>query len=245
MSPDEVPSVEQLYETILDRSPLALPGFEKAVSDMVLDRANKIHSYLLDRADRLEEPCDLCYEKKARRSQTRYVYETPWDEQETAKRFCSEECADMYLYEGDFSYFWCEPCGREICERHPMNGWHIQYRYRDDEQICLRCYQDFILENGVDREKLEGGEIPGMFFSWGNLEAKDAGYSEVPGFTNYFIDGFERAEAFTDKALDLMDQGHKVVIGYERLAYGGGEGYVTLMVKKYEQAEEARGENGL
>ena len=85
MSPD-VPSAQQLYESILDRSPLPLTGFEKAFSDIALHRAKKIHNYLLDRADRLEESCDLCYEKKARKSQTRYVYETPWDDQETAKR---------------------------------------------------------------------------------------------------------------------------------------------------------------
>ena len=41
------------------------------------------------------------------------------------------------------------------------------------------------------------------------------------------IDG----DTFKKKALQLMDQDKKVVIGYESLAYGGSEGYVTLMVK--------------
>jgi len=41
---------------------------------------------------------------------------------------------------------------------------------------CLKCYQELILENGVEREKLEEGFIPEMFFSWGNLEPIRAGY---------------------------------------------------------------------
>ena len=36
-------------------------------------------------------------------------------------------------------------------------------------------------------------------------------------------------------AMELMDQGKRVVIGYERMGIGGGEGYVTLMVKHKEK----------
>jgi hypothetical protein len=186
----------------------------------------------------MEEDCILCLDKKARHSQTRCVYDTPWDEQDTEKPFCSEECAEIYLYEGDFSYFWCQPCERDICEQHPANGWQIQYRMYDDEQICLRCYQGLIFENGVEREKLESGEIPGMFFNYGNPEPKQAGYEEVPGFSDYFINDGDKADRFRKKALELMDGGYKVVIGYERLAIGGSEGYVTLMAKQFKPPEE-------
>lgn len=194
-------------------------------------KAQRIHDYLEHRADRLDESCMLCEEKPALRSETRYAYETPWDEEETVKLFCSEDCADIYLYDGDFSYFWCHECEREICGQHPRNGWHIQYRTYDDEQVCLSCYQDLIFENGVEREKLEDGQIPGMFFSCGNLEPKEAGYEEVPGFTDYFANTQERVDEFRNKALELMEDGRKIVIGYERMAYGGLEGYVTLMAK--------------
>jgi endogenous inhibitor of DNA gyrase (YacG/DUF329 family) len=204
---------------------------EHIVRLRVASRAHRIHDYLLDRQDRLDKDCILCYHKPARRSQTRYVYETPWDGEETEKPFCSEECAEIYLYEGDFSYFWCEPCGREIREQHPQNGWHIQHRAYHHEQVCLRCYQDLILENGVERQKLEAGKIPGMFFSYGNSEPKETGYKEVSGFTNYFVNTQERIDEFTKKALELMNAGKKVVIGYEQMAYGGSEGYVTLMMK--------------
>jgi hypothetical protein len=103
----------------------------------------------------------------------------------------------------------------------------------DDEEICLRCYQEHIFENGVEREKLEAGEIPGMFFNYGNPEPKQAGYEEVPGFSDHFINDERSADAFRRKALELMSSGYKVVIGYERLAIGGSEGYVTLMAKPY------------
>jgi hypothetical protein len=238
MSPADIPSAEQLYETLLERSSLPLPGLEDAIKEMTWRRASTIHDYLENRADRLDEDCILCYEKKARRSHTRYVYETPWDDKETEKPFCSDMCAEGYLHEGDFAYFWCEPCGREICEQHPMNGWHIQYRTHEGEQICLRCYEEFIIENGVERDKLEEGHIPGMFFSHGNAEPIKAGYREVPGFTSYFVNGQESANRFRKKALELMDEGHMVTIGYERLAIGGSEGYVTLMARKSEHNEE-------
>jgi hypothetical protein len=227
----EVPSAEQLYETIIKRFP-PLSGFEDAVCEMARSRSCRIHDYLLDRADRLDEPCVLCYAKQARRSFTRFVYDTPWDDEETEKPFCSEECADIYLYEEPYAYFWCGRCEREICEQHPGNGWHIQYREYDGETVCLRCYQEAILEDGVEREKLEAGQIPGMFFSWGNSEAKQAGYEEVPGFTDFYIHDEESRKAFRDRAIELMDGGHLVVIGYERLAIGGSEGYATLMARK-------------
>ena len=135
------------------------------------------------------------------------------------------------MYEEPYAYFWCEACNREICEQNPMNGWHIQYRDYDGNPVCLRCYRDLILENGVEREKLESGLIPGMFFDWGNIEVREAGYKEMPEFKNYHVNSQEKADDFREKALDLMDEGKKVVVGYERMAIGGSEGYVTMMVK--------------
>ena len=135
------------------------------------------------------------------------------------------------MYHEPRAYFWCDSCDREICEQNPSNGWHIQYRDYDDNQVCLRCYKDLILENGVEREKLESGRIPGMFFNYGNTEAIKSGYLEVIGFKNYRVNSHEKAERFIKKALDFMDEGNKVVVGYERLAIDGSEGYVTMMVK--------------
>lgn len=234
MNETKIPSANELYETILRRSSLPLPGFEKDFHEMAAERALKIHDYLEDRADRLDTPCILCHDNTARRSQTRYVYATPWDEDETEMPFCSEDCEVNYLYTGDFQYFRCDPCGREICEQNPMNGWHIQYRDCDGETVCLKCYKGLILENGVEREKLEDGKIPGMFFEWGNDTAKDAGYAEVPKFTNYFVGSQERADRFLGKALELIDHGYLVVVAYEEMSIDGLEGYVTLMARRGE-----------
>jgi hypothetical protein len=237
---DEVPSVNELYETILSRQPLPLPGLEDGLIEKAWIRANRIHDYLLDRADRLEDDCLLCEKKKARGSQTRYVYETPWEDGETEKHFCGEECADIYLYEEPWAYFECGKCDRTISQQNRQNGWHIQYRDYDGQMVCLKCYEELIIENGVERERLEKGQIPGMFFSYGNTEPLEAGYSEVEGFRNFFVRSTQSADTFRKKALELMDEGKRVVIGYERMAIGGDEGYVTLMTKEPEKPKKRR-----
>ncbi|MCJ7645712.1 hypothetical protein MUO65_02225 [bacterium] len=236
----EVPSVNKLYETILSRSTLPLPGIEDALIEEAWQRANRIHDYLLERADRMDEDCMLCEKKKARQSQTRYAYDTPWDNEPVAKLFCSDDCGDSFMYEEPWAYFMCGKCDREISEQNPRNGWHIKYRDYDGQMTCLKCYEDLILENGVERDKVEAGKIPGMFFSYGNLEPIKAGYREVEGFRDFFVSCQWDADRFRKKALELMDQGRKVVIGYERMAIGGGEGYVTLMEKEPEKPRKRR-----
>ena len=218
----------------MKRSGLPLPGFEEIVEKYTRKKALKIYNYLREREDRTDNHCYNCWDNYARKSFTRGVFDTPWDNHETEKYFCSEECEVAYLYEDDFSYFTCEQCEREVCEQNPKNGWHIQYRDYDDSTVCLRCYQGLILENGVEREKLENGEIPGMFFSYGNTEAIEAGYSEVSGFRNFYVSSYKDYEKLREKAFELMDKSKKVVIGYERLAIGGIEGYVTLLEKDME-----------
>lgn len=236
----DVPSVEELYETILRRSPPPLSGMENIFREKAMQRAERIHSYLVDRADRLEKDCISCGRRKARKSFTRSAYETPWDEEPEAKLFCSDECRDNYMYEEPWSYFTCGKCEREVCRQNPKNGWHIQYRDYKGETVCLRCYQGLILENGIEREKLEKGLIPGMFFSWGNTEAINAGYKEVPGYTNFYVRSEESAKMFIKKALELMDSGYRVAVGYERMGIGGTEGYVTLLAKRLEKSKRMR-----
>jgi len=229
--------LSEIYGKLLRKSGPPLPGFEEAVEEQLFSRALKIYHYLLERADRLDVECDGCWDRSARGSFTRYVFDTPWDKKETEKHFCSEDCETNYLYGGDFSYFTCEECEREICGQNPRNGWHIQYRDYDGETVCLKCYEDLIFRNGVEREKLEKGIIPGMFFSLDNSEPVEAGYREVPGFTDFFIYNQNDVNRFIKKALRLMEKGRKVVIGYERLAIGGSEGYVTMFEKDAEKRE--------
>ena len=141
------------------------------------------------------------------------------------------DCLDLLSDTGyaDFRYFECVDCGRMVCEQNPCNGWHSQYRDTEEGQICLKCYETAILRDGVDREALESGKLPGMFFSRGNSEATEAGFAVVEGFEDVFIGD---PQPTIDKALSLIDAGNKVVIAYESMAIGGLEGYVTLLAKK-------------
>ncbi|MBW1731408.1 MAG: hypothetical protein JRJ75_11040 [Deltaproteobacteria bacterium] len=81
-----------------------------------------------------------------------------------------------------------------------------------------------LLEEGLEfeRGKLETGQIPGMFFSYGNTEAREAGYIEVPDFTDYLVNSKKALDWLRRKALDLMDEGRKVIAAYERLAIRRG-----------------------
>ena len=41
----------------------------------------------------------------------------------------------------------------------------------------------------------------------------------------------ESVKRYYEKAIELIDKGHKVVVAYESMAIGGLEGYVTLLKK--------------
>jgi len=228
-----VPSRQDLYEKVLKRYPNPLPGFDDTGSQeqIISERTDRLHRYLMDRADRLDTGCDNCDDKFARKSESRYLYDTPWEVNPRELNFCSDKCGDDYYYAGDFSYQFCEPCERDICIRNPADGWMFQFKDYDGEELCLKCYMGEILDHGIEREKLEGGQIPGMFFNHGNPEALEAGYETVEGFDHYFIRDPHHVKRFTKKALELIDQDKKVVVGYEKMAIGGIEGYVTMMVK--------------
>ena len=168
--------------------------------------------------------------KPAEKKFTRDVYERPFDKASVKKVFCSEECAETYLHESDFAYFYCDGCSRMVCEQNPDNGWHIQYRVVDCVMVCLKCYEEHILADGIGRGDFEAG-LPGMFFSWGNTELTETGYQAVPEFSYYFVKSKESVQAVCKKALELIDKGHKVIVAYEAMAIGGLEGTITLYTK--------------
>ncbi|MGH7771438.1 MAG: hypothetical protein ACREQA_04305 [Candidatus Binatia bacterium] len=161
------------------------------------------------------------------------LYDTPWDQKPREAFFHNQECEEAYCRSGSFDYIDCESCGGTVCEQNPANGWHVQFRdHADLGYICLRCYETEILTNGQPREDFDSGRIHGgMFFSWDNHEPKDGGFDEVPGFEDYFVNGPETVIRYNRHALSLVDSGHKVVTGYERLAIGGLEGYITMFAK--------------
>ena len=55
-----------------------------------------------------------------------------------------DSCKELIFERGDFNYFYCEGCGRIVCEQNPSNGWHVQYRIIGGEQFCLKCYEEKI-----------------------------------------------------------------------------------------------------
>ena len=198
-----------------------------------------------------------CYEcGRERPIESTYEYElfsTPWDESGTTEYLCHDEFGHSELmkkdgeepydswkyYEScseiltdsswaDFRYFECEGCYRMVCEQNPSNGWHVQYRIEDEcIQVCLKCYQDNILEFGISRESVENGEIAGMFFNYDDPVLKD-----WDKFIEYrFIASGRDKDELLDEVLENMDSGYKVIIGYERLGIGGGEGSVSVYRK--------------
>ncbi len=181
--------------------------------------------------------CGFLQRKFYDRGMRAELYDTPWDKAPRNVWFCSDECEEAYTRSGSFDYASCEGCGRDVCQQNPSNGWMWQFRtHADLGEICLRCYEKEILGNGQPRSDFENSRINGgMFFSYGNGEAHNAGFWEVDGYENYFINDSESAHRFNMKALSLVDSGHKVITGYERLAIGGLEGYATMLAKKSKQ----------
>ena len=181
------------------------------------------------------------------------LFDTPWDDEGTLSYLCNDEfghaenmrndneepydswkyyesCSEV-LRDGswaDFRYFDCEGCYRTVCEQNPKNGWHVQYRIENEcEQICLKCFQDQILEYGVSRDVIENGEISGLFFNYNDplLEGWDK-------FIDYrFINSGDSKDRLLDEVLENIDNGYKVVIGYESMSIGGLEGSVSVYRK--------------
>ena len=224
---------EEISDLLKKKFGRSLPGFENINKKATRRRAKKIINYLKERENRMKNDCQNCDQKKAKKNQWMEVFDTPWNDKPEKKHFCSMECGEEYLYGNhDFKYFDCPSCNRTICEQNPLNGYHIQFRFIDDEQICLSCYEKNILENGVSREKFEDKTIAGMFFSYGNTEAIDQGYEEISDFQNILIKSQKTIDEYCKKALELIDQGFNVINAYESLGIGGGEGYVTMLAKK-------------
>ena len=134
----------------------------------------------------------------------------------------------------DFHYFGCACCGRTVIVRCPSNGWHSYRRMVNEfEEWCLACVEETLLAKGIAGfpaeldEVLNDGLLFGMFFNVNTLE--DDGWLA----TEYrvFINSEESAMGLASEARRLHDQGRLIIIGYESMAIGGSEGYVTLFSK--------------
>lgn len=88
------------------------------------------------------------------------LYATPWDEEPRDAYFANylaEDCEKGREYSKDFQYFECPGCDRWICEQNPANGYITQYRFKEEEQICIQCLQKEYIQGVYD--PLEFGEF--------------------------------------------------------------------------------------
>lgn len=183
-------------------------------------------------------PCTLLDQRYELTGCVLELYDSPFDGHGEERAFCSDDCMTAYTASGDFQYLWCDSCSRQICERSPSNGWHVQFRWDEDGAVCLSCYEERIIEDGQPESDFEGSCIRGgMFFSEGNHEPKSRGFEEVEGFVSFYVMRPVDAERYNSRARELIAQGARVLTAYERLAIGGLEGFVTMMAKP-EQREE-------
>jgi hypothetical protein len=169
------------------------------------------------------------------------VYDEPWATKPRIRRVhignednFGRTCFDKLFDTGwsDFGYFECETCGRLVARRCGYNGWRSYVHTREDGgEICMKCYQEELLEEGTSAESFEAG-IPGDFFARDTLV--DCGYSPVPGIEHFFVHNEETRGRVCRMALDLISRGRKVVADYDSMAYGGGEGFITLWSRKGE-----------
>lgn len=175
------------------------------------------------------ERCDSCLEHFPRDhfgDVYGTYYDSPFDESGDDKQFCSEDCQQSY----EESTFYCDSCNRYI-ERSNGHLSHIRDYY--GELICLRCYEEIILEEGVSREDFEKQRLSGMFFNHGNPEPISVGWFEVSGMDYEFVsENSPSLKRYCQVAMELIDAGFKVLNAYEHLSIMGGEGYVTLMAKR-------------
>lgn len=176
------------------------------------------------------------------------LYDTPWQERPDIAYTCSDQKGANLIYKGlglhyvpesctdllsdtsysDFRYFICSWCDREVSEQCQSNGWHSYYRIVNEcEQVCLKCYEEDLFENGSGIEAFENGELPGMFFDTADLEKH--GFTELVPYT--FVNSLKASQALCSKAIEHIRAGSKVLCNYEHMAIGGLEGYASLWSK--------------
>jgi len=182
--------------------------------------------------------CHECGEKFKRGESKQVVelYDDPWaqkprivavhDDNEDRYGTCLDKLTDTSW--ADFRYKVCDHCNRLIVSQCPSNGWRSYFKLVGDEEICVRCYQEDMLENGHSAESFDGS-IPGDFFNSEDLGAND--WALVPGMADVFIRGKESVERFQKTALKLIEEGTKVLVDYGAMGIGGGEGYCSLYAK--------------
>lgn len=166
------------------------------------------------------------------------IYDDPWAEKPSTVKIhtenddghgsCLEKLTDTSW--ADFRYFVCEECSRLVARQCGYNGWRLYVKIVGDEEICVACYHRIRLAGGEPRETFENGRLSGDFYS--EADMANYGYKEHLSYSNYHITGEKSANLVCKEALALIDKGAQVLINYDSMGIGGGEGYVTLWIKE-------------
>jgi hypothetical protein len=164
------------------------------------------------------------------------VFDDPWateachvvlhDDNDEGNGTCLEKLFDTSC--SDFRYFECEICHRVIIRQCPDNGWRSYVKERNGAEICIKCWQDDILEHGHSLESLDQG-IPGEFFNHSDLNTFL--WSLVSGCNNVHVLSISQSKEILQRAKNLIKQRYKVLFNINSMAYGGSEGYVSLYCK--------------
>lgn len=155
-----------------------------------------------------------------------HLYDTPWDAvPEDAYYSClfALYCNKGEIYSKDFAYFDCPDCGRTICEQNPANGWMTQYRYINDEQVCLSCLQKKTLVTGILIEEdttFKEATAYAMFYNYNELS--ENGWINEGDYKDEYIDW--------NKVKQLAKTNY-ILINIDRSAIGGLEYYWSLYIK--------------
>lgn len=240
-STEDYIQVTEELEAKIDR----LNNYKEIENSLTQARAiAELKKQLVERNKQIET-CEECDEPGLKEEMIEVeLYDSPYDvngriayfHREIPEKFADdsmfkyyESCFDLLTDTGwaDFRYFYCEDCQRYVCRQSPSNGWHGQVRIINDcEEICLKCYREMILEEGVDREQIEAGQFPGLF----HPNAEEAGYECID--ENIYISTQVHIDRARERILKLMDEGYKIVIGYKSMAIGGLEGTISIHIKK-------------
>lgn len=219
---------QQIYQFIEEKhlhSILPIAGMTEEIKEFIRQKTERAF-YNIERV-KLNENCGECDKSYADPYIISEWFGSPWDIEGTIYHFCDAECRENFECCSDT--FYCERCDRNIAT---SRGHLSHVRTIDEcEQICLQCYQEEILENGVDVELIQEGKLPGMFFNHGNAEVTDAGW-ETHKY-NFFVH-FGQREELMNELLELSEK-YKLIIAYEHLSIMGDEGWISIYKKEREE----------
>lgn len=164
------------------------------------------------------------YEKLSAKGE---LFSTPYDEDGDIEHFINHIAFDAYCgqyYSKDFGYFFCDSCGRYICEQNSSNGYMTQYQYYCYEMVCNACYEKEKLTQGMFEDEFEN-TMPGLFTS--NAELIENGWTE--GDT-IFVNNANKNE--TLERMRKITEDKKLFIQLDRLSIMGNEGTFTYWTKE-------------